>query len=193
MPFDTIDDQGQRLAMHSAKVGAVSRRRQRPGETERIDAARRFLEGVRRGDDPAQLVADAYRQHPRNNTFPGEVYLALGADVLTVAGCTATEPVAQHGLVATWLPEVCYRGRDNAKIRYAVLACAARAGGLEVDLLDEVTWWGTDDYYDYAACAALALIRAAADRLQVSVGEVAQQLANRSDTALSADDGPVLP
>ena len=71
------------------------------------------------------------------------------------------------------------------------MACAARAGGLEVDLLDEVAWWGSDDYDNYAACAALALIRAAADRLEVTVAEIADRLADRADITLLEDhDGP---
>lgn len=161
-----------------------------PDESQRVDAARRFLAGVSRGDNAAELVADAFSQHPRNDTFPGEVYLALGADALIAANCTAGDPIAQDGLVASWLPEVSYRGRRNAKIRFAVLASAARAGGLEVDLLDEVVWWGSDDYFDYAACAALALIRAGADRLGVTVAEFAHQLADRARIILPADDGP---
>lgn len=126
----------------------MSPKARRSGEPEVADAARRFLVGVARGDDVASLVADAYGRHRRHDTFPGEVYLALGADALVVAGATVGEPISQDGLVSAYLPEVRFKGRDNAKIRYAVLACAARAGGLEVDLLDEVAWWGSDDYYD---------------------------------------------
>jgi len=109
---------------------------------------------VSRGDDAGDLVADAYQQQPGHDTFPGEVCLALGADALTVGGWTGADRLAQEGLVRTFLSEATYRGRDNAKVRFAVLACAARAGGLEVDLLDEVAWWGSDDYDNYAACAA---------------------------------------
>jgi hypothetical protein len=65
---------------------------------------------------------------------------------------------------------------------------------LEVDLLDEVAWWGSDDYYAYAACAALVLIRAAADRLGVTVSEVARRLADRNDVTLPGyDDGLTRP
>ncbi len=161
----------------------------RSTESYAVDAARRFLGGVARGDEvAAAVVADAYGCHPRHDTFPGEVYLGLGADALVVAGATVGEPICQDGLVGAYLPEVRYRGRDNAKIRYAVLACAARAGGLEVDLLDEVVWWGSDDYYDYdyAACAAVALIRAAADRLGVPAATVAHRLAERAGIPLAA-------
>jgi hypothetical protein len=45
-----------------------------------------------------------------------------------------------------------------------VLAAAALRGGAEPDLLDEVTWWQTDDFWQYALFAAVAYVRAAADR-----------------------------
>jgi hypothetical protein len=37
-------------------------------------------------------------------------------------------------------------------------------GGVEVDLLDEVAWWRSDDSWRYAAHAAVAYIRAVAGR-----------------------------
>lgn len=162
----------------------------RPSDDDRVDARRRFLAAVRRGEHADQLVLEAYQQHPRNDTFPGEVYLTIGADALILAGYRQDDPLPQDGLAATWLPEVQYRGRNNAKLRFAILACAARAGGLDVDLLDEVVWWGTDNYYEYAACAALALIRAAADRLDVDVAEFARRLADETGVAAPPDDGP---
>jgi hypothetical protein len=43
-----------------------------------------------------------------------------------------------------------------------VLAAAALHGGTEPDLLDEVAWWQTDEFWQYALFAAVAFIRAAA-------------------------------
>jgi hypothetical protein len=40
------------------------------------------------------------------------------------------------------------------------LAAAATHGGTEPDLLDEVSWWQTDDFWEYALFAAVAYIRA---------------------------------
>ncbi len=45
------------------------------------------------------------------------------------------------------------------------------------DLLEEVAWWQTDDFWQYALFAAIAYIRAAADRVAVPVREACQQLA----------------
>jgi hypothetical protein len=60
-----------------------------------------------------------------------------------------------------------------------MLAAAARHGGVEVDLLDEVAWWQTDDFGRYAAYAAVAFIRIVADRAGVPASEVCHGLAQR--------------
>jgi len=44
-----------------------------------------------------------------------------------------------------FLPECTFRGRQNKKLQYPVLAAAALRGGTDPDLLDEVAWWLTDD------------------------------------------------
>jgi hypothetical protein len=49
------------------------------------------------------------------------------------------------------------------------LAAAAVHGRTEPDLLDEVAWWQTDEFWKYALFAAIAYIRAAASRAGVPV------------------------
>jgi hypothetical protein len=73
------------------------------------------------------------------------------------------------------------------KLQFAVLA-AALHGGAEPDLLDEVAWWQTDDFWQYALYAAVAYIRAAASRAGVPVRHVCQELAQRT-LGQAADDG----
>jgi hypothetical protein len=60
-----------------------------------------------------------------------------------------------------------------------VLAAAALHGGTEPDLLEEVAWWQTDDFWHYALFAAVALIRAAASRAGVPVRQACQELTQR--------------
>ena len=67
----------------------------------------------------------------------------------------------------------------NTKFQYAVLAAAALAGGTEPDLLEEVGWWQTDDFWQYALFAAVACIRAAASRAGVPVRRACQDLTGR--------------
>jgi len=57
-----------------------------------------------------------------------------------------------------------------------VLAPAALRGGVEPYLLDEVAWWQTDDFGQYALFAAVAYIRVAADRASIPVPQVCREL-----------------
>jgi hypothetical protein len=50
-----------------------------------------------------------------------------------------------------------------------VLAAAAPHGGTEPDVLDQVAWWQTGDFWQYALFAAAVCIRAAARRAGVPV------------------------
>jgi hypothetical protein len=49
--------------------------------------------------------------------------------------------------------------------------------GLEPDLLGEVIWWQSDDFWRYALWAAVAIIRSCADRQGRSLADFAGQLA----------------
>ena len=100
--------------------------------------------------------------HPRDNTFPGEVFLRIAADALDWCEASRADPLALEGMPERFLPECAFRGRQNKKLQFAVLAAAALHGGAEPDLLDEVAWWQTDDFWQYALYAAVAYIRAAA-------------------------------
>ena len=147
-------------------------------EEDRLEALRRLIAGLVAGVDVFDLSVAVFDLHPKNNTFPGEVFMRLGAETLEITGVTRDEPLPYEGLRETYLAECEFRGRDNRKIQYAILCCAAVQGGLKPDLLDEVIWWQTDDFWRYSLLAAVALIRACADRQGVSVPELAHRLAD---------------
>jgi hypothetical protein len=117
--------------------------------------------------------------HPRNDTFPGEIFLRLAADALDWCRVSRTNPLQLEGLRERFLPEVSFRGRQNKKFQYAVLAAAAQHGGTEPDLLEEVAWWHSDDFWEYALDAAAAYIRAAASQTGVPVRQACHDLARR--------------
>jgi hypothetical protein len=143
-------------------------------------AARRvLLDGLARDSDVSELAGELAPLHPRNNTFPGEVFLDVAADVLDWCGISRSEPLALEGMRERFLPELSFRGRQNKKLQYSILAAAALRGGAEPDLLDEVASWQTDDFWEYALYAAVAYIRAAAGRVGVPVPQVCQELARR--------------
>ena len=76
-------------------------------------------------------------------------------------------------------PECSFRGRDQHKLQFAVLAAAALRGRAQADLLNEVVWWQADDFWQCALFAAVAYIRAAADRAGVPVRQVCQELTQK--------------
>jgi len=141
-----------------------------------MTARRMLLDGLARDTDIFELLDGLASLHPRNDTFPGEVFLRLAADALEWSGASRAEPLPLQGLRERFLPEATFRGRQNAKLQYAMLAAAAVHGGTEPDLLDEVASWQADDFWQYAMYAAVAYIRAAADRAGVAVRQACRDL-----------------
>jgi len=138
--------------------------RKRLAAEDAVTARRVLLDGLARDADIFELLSELVPLHPRNDTFPGEVFLHLAADALEWCGASRAEPLPLEGLRERFLPEAAFRGRQNAKLQYAVLAAAAIHGGTEPDLQDEVAFWQADDFWQCAAYAAVAYIRAAASR-----------------------------
>jgi hypothetical protein len=157
--------------------GMPARKRPAPGDA--ATARRVLLDGLTQGTEISGLLSELEPLHPRNGTFPGEVFLHLAADVLDWCGASRADPLALEGLRERFLPESRFRGRQNKKFQFAVLAAAALDGGTEPDLLDEVAWWQTDDFWEYALFAAVAYIRAAADRAGVPIAQACRELALR--------------
>ncbi len=136
-----------------------------------------LLDGLARDADISGLVSELALLHPRDNTFPGEVFLHIAADALDWCSASRAGPLPLAGLRERFLPECTFRGRQNTKLQYAALAAAALHGGTEPDLLDEVAWWQADDFWQYALFAAVACIRAAARQAGVPVRQACQDLA----------------
>ena len=84
--------------------------------------------------------------HPRDKTFPGEVFLRLAADALDWCGASRADPLALEGIRERFLPECTFRGRQNTKLQYATLVAAALRGGTDPDLLEEVALWQIAEY-----------------------------------------------
>jgi hypothetical protein len=153
--------------------------RKRPTPEDTVTARRVLLDGLARDADIFELVSELAPLHPRDSTFPGEVFIRVAADALDWCGASRADPLPLEGLRERFLPECAFRGRQNTKVQYAVLAAAALHGGTEPDLLDEVAWWQADDFWQYALFAAVAYIRAAASRAGVPVRQACQDLGER--------------
>jgi hypothetical protein len=135
-----------------------------PTAQDAATARRILLDGMARDTGVFELAGELAPLHPRHNTFPGEVLLQVAADALEWCGATRAQPLALEGMPEQFLPECAFRGRENKKLQFAVLVAAALRGGADPDLLGEVAWWQTDDFWQYALYAAVAYIRAAASR-----------------------------
>lgn len=163
-----------------------------PTPQDAVTARQILLDGLARDSDVSELAGELEHLHPRNDTFPGEVFLHLAADALDWCRASRAEPLALEGIQDRFLPECAFRGRQNHKLQFAILAAAALRGGTEPDLLEEVAWWQTDDFWQYALYAAVAYIRAAAGRARVPVRQASQELAQRdgpqSGAGISADN-----
>jgi hypothetical protein len=155
--------------------------RKRPTPEDAATARRLLLDGLARGADIDEMMRQLAPLHPRDNTFPGEVLLRLAADALAWCGASRADPLDLEGFRERFLPECTFRGRQHKKLQYAVLVAAALHGGTDPDLLDEVAWWQTDDFWQYALFATVAYLRAAASRAGVPVHQVCQDLAQRQN------------
>ena len=153
--------------------------RKLPAPQDAATARRTLLGGLARDAEIAELIGELVPLHPRDNTFPGKVFLRVAADALDWCGASRADPLALEGMRERFLPECSFRGRQNKKLQCATLVAAALRGGTEPDLLDEVAWWQTDDFWQYALYAAVAYIRAAAERAGVPVRQVCHELAQR--------------
>ena len=56
--------------------------RNRPTAEDRVQTIRIALSGIREGTDLGDLRSELYALHPKNDTFPGEVFLELAADAI---------------------------------------------------------------------------------------------------------------
>ena len=151
----------------------------RPTDEDRVEALQRFMVGLARGDDANQLSAAIADLQVRHNTFPGEVFMELAADALDLAGTTRVDAVVYRDLLSRHLPEVEFRGKEHRRIQYALLTPFAVQGGLEPDLLDEVTYW-IEQYWQYALFAAVAIVRECAERSDTPIETLVAELAKRS-------------
>src|SRR5215472_2350313 len=103
--------------------------RKQPTPEHAATARRIVLDGLARDAQVFGLLGELEPLHPRNDTFPGEVLPHLAADALDWCRASRTNPLPLEGLRARFLPESSFRGRQNKKLQYAILAAAALHGG----------------------------------------------------------------
>src|SRR5262249_42392800 len=95
-----------------------------PAPPDVVTAPQILLDGLAHSDDIFEVMTGLAPLHPRDNTFPGEVFLRVAADALEWGGASQADPVSLEGMRERFLPECSFRGRENRKLQFAVLAAA---------------------------------------------------------------------
>jgi hypothetical protein len=102
--------------------------RKRPTLEDTATARQTLLDGLARDVDIFELVSELVPLHPRDNTFPGEVFLRLAADALDWCGASRVgfgtkRPAVRLVIARSWLS-----GRLSAALpNYAVLRSSGTA------------------------------------------------------------------
>ena len=89
----------------------------RPAPEDAVTARQILLDGLARDAEIFELLSELAPLHPRDNTFPGEVFLHVAADALNWSGASHADPLPLEGLRERFLPERTFRGRQNTKLR----------------------------------------------------------------------------
>jgi hypothetical protein len=74
-----------------------------------VTVRRALLDGLARDADAFELVSELAPLHPRDNTFPGEVFLRVAADALNWCRASRADPLPLEGLRERFLPECTFR------------------------------------------------------------------------------------
>jgi hypothetical protein len=161
-----------------------------PTPQDRLKATRIALWGIAVGDDLPDIARELEPLHPKNDTFPGEVLLTLAADALEEGRISREQPIEYEAIRERYLPEQQFRGRvQHHRSHYALRAVAMIRAGVTPDLLDEVSWWDTNDLWIWALYALVIYVRAAAERTGETTAAICQQLAARHGVELTAARG----
>jgi hypothetical protein len=159
---------------------------QRPTREDRIQAIRVALTGLADDLELGELAALLAPLHSKNNSFPGEVLLELAADAIEESGANRELPLEFEGIRKRHLPEDrAHTSAQHHKAEYALRAAAMVKSGVDPALLDEVSWWRTDDLWFWALEALVTYVRAAAEHGGVTVPAICAQIASRHGIQLA--------
>lgn len=160
--------------------------KKRPTAEDRLEAIRIALGGIAVGVDLPDVARELEPLHPKNDTFPGEVFLELAADALDDSGISREQPVDYERIRERYLPERPFRGRtQHHRSHYALRAVTMIRAGVTPDLVDEVSWWDTNDLWIWSLYALVIYVRVAAERTGEPVVAICQRVAARHGIELA--------
>ena len=163
--------------------------RKRPTPEDRSHAIQIVLATLATGQDTDPVLEELAALHFPHDTFPAEELLELASDAIDESGATPDDPIDFEQIRERFLPEHRFSGKNqHYKSKYAIMAAAMIHGGVYPDLLDDASWWQTDDLWVYSFFALVIFMRAAAERTGRSVEEVAISIADRRMVHLNSAD-----
>jgi hypothetical protein len=160
---------------------------QGPTAEDRAKVVRVALAGIAGGLELGEIAARLAPLHPKDNTFPSEVLLELAADAIEESGASREQPLEFEGIRKRQLPEDRPHTRaQHYTAEYALRAAAMVRAGVDPGLLDEVSWWRTDDLWFWALQALVTYARAAGEHSAEPVTAVCGRVASRHGIQLAA-------
>jgi len=110
--------------------------------------------------------------------FPADVFTGLGADALSLAGVTRSEPVSLDDFAERYLPEYQIRGNtSHQKMRAAINLTVGEHAGIAPDYSGVAGWWQQQDLSWFAFLTLVLMVRIAAERTSRPVADVCSDLA----------------
>ena len=143
-----------------------------PAQSARVVAL--VLDGLGSARDVDELVAELRVMHRDGSTFPATPLLELAADAYLAGGWSRDDRLVIDGLDRRLLPEWPARGNaGHQKRRHGIHSAVMITAGVEPE---DTGWWSTDDLWLQALHAVIIFTRATAERRQMSIAEVCNQL-----------------
>jgi hypothetical protein len=144
-----------------------------------------ILSGLAGGNDDAfELTLSVRPCDVRGHFTPDVALLEVAAAALGLACPPGSERLEYEGLTDRYLSDLMLDGRIvRQRTRYAIYAAACMRGGLHPDLLMEAGGWDPR-LWTYTVSAVVLYSRAAADRLGVTLSEVASEIAQELNLQL---------
>lgn len=136
-----------------------------------------FLTALSQGAGLDEIEAEVRRTAAKGFT-PDVAVLQVAVAAMDLAGVDRTRPLEKADLMSQHLPEVQFRNQLALQERttYALNAVAAIRGGLEPDIVDDMYWWHVRDIVDYTVLAAVAYVRASAERRDQPITQLVDEL-----------------
>lgn len=136
-----------------------------------------FLTALRQGTDLEDIEIGVRRTAAKGFT-PDVAVLEVAVAAMDLAGVDQSRPLLKADLMSRHLSEVHFRNQRALQERttYALNTVAAIRGGLEPDIGQDIYWWHVRDMVKYAVLAAVAYVRASAERREATVAQFSDEL-----------------